>query len=243
MFQGFGTEKVEEHVHHIFPHARIVRLDSDSAQLRQQSMRLLKSFQQGDADILLGTQMVAKGHDFPNVTLVGVLNADAGLNVPSYRSTERTFQLLSQVVGRTGRGQKDGEAIIQTYHPHHYVIQTGSKQDYATFYREEMVARKATQYPPYVFLTRLELASQDEVLLTEAMFDLHAYLNEKIVEKDYLIGPNTPYPEKNGPFFRRRFILKFKKKEHMKDLLQDVNELLRTKRQIRFHINVDPYDI
>ena len=243
MFQGFGTEKVEEHVHNIFPLARIVRLDSDSAQLRQQSMRLLKSFQQGEADILLGTQMVAKGHDFPNVTLVGVLNADAGLNVPSYRSTERTFQLLSQVVGRTGRGQKDGEAIIQTYHPNHYVIQTGSKQDYANFYREEMMARKATQYPPYVFLTRLELASQDEALLTEAMFDLHAYLNEKIIEKDYLVGPNTPYPEKNGPFYRRRFILKFKKKEHMNDLIQDVNELLRTKRQIRFHINVDPYDI
>lgn len=243
MEQGFGTEKVEEHIHTLFPHARTIRLDSDTAQIRNHSLRLLQTFQQGDADILLGTQMVAKGHDFPNVTLVGVLNADLGLNVPSYRSPERTFQLLSQVVGRTGRGQKDGEAIIQTYHPNHYVIQTGSKQDYASFYALEMQARRATQYPPYVFLARLELASQDESLLSLVTMDIYDYLKETTVEKDYLIGPNIPYPEKSGPFFRRRLILKFKRKEHMMNRFRDLNHLLMSKKALRYSLNIDPYDI
>ncbi len=243
MYRGFGIEKVEEHLIKLFPNKKIIRMDSDTASIREHMLKDLKTFQEGKADILLGTQMVAKGHDFPNVTLVGVLLADMGLNVPSYRSAERTFQLLSQVVGRTGRGDKDGEAIIQTYHPEHYVIQTGSAQDYATFYREEMMARKATQYPPYTFLTLLEIASSDEVLLTETVMNLYTYLQEKIPHSDHLIGPNIPYPEKQGPFYRRRILLKYKNKDAMIALTQDVFSILQGKRNIRFHFNIDPYVI
>jgi primosomal protein N' (replication factor Y) len=243
MHRGFGIEKVEEHLTHLFPNKTIIRLDSDNASIREHMLRDLKTFQEGNADILLGTQMVAKGHDFPNVTLVGVLLADMGLNVPSYRATERTFQLLSQVVGRTGRGHKDGEAMIQTYHPNHYVIQTGSKQDYMAFYQQEMMARKATQYPPYTFLTMLEVASTDDVLLSETVMNLYRYLQEKIPDSDHLIGPNIPYPEKQGPYFRRRILLKYKNKDAMIALTQDVFSILQGKRNIRFQFNVDPYVI
>ncbi len=243
MHQGFGVEKVEEHLHALYPDARVIRLDSDSNQIREKTLASLRQFQEGQADILLGTQMVAKGHDFPNVTLVGVLLADMGLNIPSYRATERTFQLLSQVVGRTGRGDKDGLAMIQTYHPQHYVIQTGSHQDYASFYREEMASRRATQYPPYTFLTLLEIEAQDEVLLTETMFQLVDYLHEKIPREDHLIGPNIPYPEKRGPFYRRRLLLKYKDKAAMTAVIKDVYTLLQSKRNLRFHLNLDPYDV
>ena len=149
---GFGTERVQAEVEHQWPAARVARLDRDTVRRRGAAARLIRRFARRELDILVGTQMVAKGHDFPGVTLVGVVSADVGLGVPDFRSAERTFQLLTQVAGRAGRGDTPGEAIVQTLHPDHYSIRHACDQAYAPFYREELRYRRAMRYPPAVSL-------------------------------------------------------------------------------------------
>jgi len=149
---GFGTERVEADVRAAFPDARVARLDRDSARRRGAISDVLARFAAGEIDVLIGTQMIAKGHDFPRVTLVGVISADVGLGLADFRASERTFQLLTQVVGRAGRGDTKGEAIIQTLYPDHYSIQHACRQDYRSFFKEELVFRKAMRYPPVVAL-------------------------------------------------------------------------------------------
>lgn len=149
---GFGTERVEQDVTDIFPQARVARLDRDSTRRRGSLPEILGDFRRGRIDVLVGTQMIAKGHDFPNVTLVGVISADVGLGIADFRASERTFQLLTQVVGRAGRGERPGEAIIQTIYPNHFSIRHATRQDYRGFFADEIVYRKAMRYPPAVAL-------------------------------------------------------------------------------------------
>ena len=149
---GFGTERVETEVRRLWPHARVARLDRDAVRRKGALAALLQRFRDGGLDILVGTQMIAKGHDFHRVTLVGVVSADVGLGLADFRASERTFQLLTQVVGRAGRGEHAGEAIIQTLYPHHYSIQLACKQDYAAFFERELKFRRAMRYPPAVSL-------------------------------------------------------------------------------------------
>jgi primosomal protein N' (replication factor Y) len=145
---GFGTERLEADVADRFPGATIARLDRDAARRRGAGAALLARFREGDIDVLVGTQMIAKGHDFPNVTLVGVVSADAGLQVADFRAAERTFQLLTQVAGRAGRGVRPGSAILQSFHPEHYSIVHACRQAYGPFFEEEMRYRTALHYPP-----------------------------------------------------------------------------------------------
>jgi primosomal protein N' (replication factor Y) len=149
---GFGTEKVEEQLAAAFPEARIGRVDRDSVRRKGALASLLSRFAAGDLDVLVGTQMIAKGHDFPRVTLVGVVSADVGLGLADFRAAERTFQLLTQVAGRAGRGERAGEAIVQTIYPDHYSIQLACRQDYAAFFERELVYRRGMRYPPMVAL-------------------------------------------------------------------------------------------
>ena len=149
---GFGTERVEEHLATRFPHARIGRVDRDAVRRKGALTSLLSRFAAGELDILVGTQMIAKGHDFPRVTLVGVISADVGLGMADFRSAERTFQLLTQVAGRAGRGEQPGEAIVQTLYPEHYSVQLACRQDYAGFFERELAFRKGLRYPPIVAL-------------------------------------------------------------------------------------------
>jgi primosomal protein N' (replication factor Y) len=149
---GFGTERVEAEVRAIFPEARVSRVDRDTMRRRGAITALLRRFAAGDIDVLVGTQMLAKGHDFPRVTLVGVVSADVGLGLADFRAAERTFQLLTQVAGRAGRGEIRGEAIVQTLFPSHYSIRHACRQDYGAFYREEIAFRQAMRYPPAVSL-------------------------------------------------------------------------------------------
>jgi primosomal protein N' (replication factor Y) len=149
---GFGTERVEAEVRRLFPLARVARLDRDTSRRRGAAADMLASFGEGEIDILVGTQMIAKGHDFPRVTLVGVISADVGLGMADFRSAERTFQLLTQVAGRAGRGEAAGEAIIQTVFPDHYSIQLACRQDYQAFFEQELAFRRAMRYPPVVAL-------------------------------------------------------------------------------------------
>ena len=149
---GFGTERVEAEISHQVPGVRVGRLDRDAVRRRGASLELLARFASHELDVLVGTQMIAKGHDFPNVTLVGVVSADVGLGLADFRAAERTFQLLTQVAGRAGRGETRGEAIIQTLYPGHYSIRHACRQDYAAFFEDEMAYRSAMRYPPVVAL-------------------------------------------------------------------------------------------
>jgi primosomal protein N' (replication factor Y) len=149
---GFGTERVEQQLREQFPDARIGRVDRDSVRRKGALTTLLAKFASGGLDVLVGTQMIAKGHDFPRVTLVGVISADVGLGLADFRAGERTFQLLTQVAGRAGRGERAGEAVIQTLYPEHYSVQLACRQDYAAFFEREIVFRRAMRYPPAVAL-------------------------------------------------------------------------------------------
>jgi primosomal protein N' (replication factor Y) len=165
---GFGTEKVEEQLAEAFPNARIGRVDRDSVRRKGALASLLGRFAAGELDILVGTQMIAKGHDFPGVTLVGVVSADVGLGLADFRAAERTFQLLTQVAGRAGRGERTGEAIVQTLYPDHYSIQLACRQDYRAFFERELAYRRGMRYPPMVALINTSVRGRtfDEAMQT-----------------------------------------------------------------------------
>lgn len=243
MKEGFGTEKVVSSLQRLFPEANIARLDTDMTGVRSNVTNIIKQFQEKKIDILVGTQMVAKGHDFPNVTLVGVMLADLGLHVPHYRATERTFQLIAQVVGRTGRGTQPGEAIIQTTMPNHHAIQLGAKQDYPSFYEREMKDRKLRQYPPFTFLARFELTSRDQNLVDEVALELEQSLKTQLENVAEVIGPNIPYPEFYAGVYRRRILLKYKKYQLLHPILETIYPLLLTKKTVKILFNLDPYDM
>ena len=158
---GFGTEKLEEAVERLFPAARIARMDRDTTRRKGSLLRILKNLQQGAIDILIGTQMVAKGHDFPNITLVGIVCADTALNLPDFRSSERTFQLLAQVAGRAGRGERPGRVILQTYTPGHFTITAARKQAFHAFYEKEIQHRRSLGYPPYSRMVQLLVSGKN----------------------------------------------------------------------------------
>jgi primosomal protein N' (replication factor Y) len=161
-FRGVGTEQVERTVEEIFPEARLARMDVDTTSAKWSHHRILERVEAGEIDILLGTQMIAKGLDFPNVTLVGVINADVGINLPDFRATERTFQLLTQVAGRAGRGPKGGEVIIQTSLPNHYAVSCSLAHDFEAFAERELEARKSPVYPPYCRLVNIVVSGLQE---------------------------------------------------------------------------------
>ena len=181
---GIGTQQVEQVVRKIFSHARVLRMDMDTTRTKNGHEKILSAFQNQEADILIGTQMIVKGHDFPNVTLVGILAADLSLYADDYKAGERTFQLLTQAAGRAGRGEKQGNVIIQTYDPEHYCIQASAKQDYQAFYEEEMSYRMLADYPPAVFMISIHGSGKDEEHLQKAM--------------EYLVKVTERMPEKKA---------------------------------------------
>src|SRR5687767_4047468 len=150
--RGFGTEKVAHEISTLWPTARVARLDRDTVRRKGAAADILRSMGAGSIDVLVGTQMIAKGHDFPRVTLVGVISADVGLGLADFRAAERTFQLLTQVAGRAGRGVERGEAIVQTLYPHHYSIEHACRQDYPGFFERELIYRRTMCYPPAIAL-------------------------------------------------------------------------------------------
>jgi primosomal protein N' (replication factor Y) len=153
---------VEEELHRAFPRARIARMDRDTVSGKRQFETILQGFREGNFDILVGTQMIAKGHDIPNVTLVGVVNADIGLGMPDFRAAERTFQLLTQVAGRAGRGETPGIVLVQTINPDHYAVRFAAAQDYRLFYEKEIQFRRSMRYPPFSALANLLVRSEKQ---------------------------------------------------------------------------------
>lgn len=241
--QGFGTERIVEETKRLFPQARLLKLDSDSSKVRQTIAKTLKKFADHEADILIGTQMIAKGHDFPNVTLVGLVLADIGLTLPSYRSSERTFQLITQAVGRSGRGLTRGQALIQTYAPDHYAVTLGAAQDYEQFFKTEMYQRKLTNYPPYSYLMSLTLSGKSEELVIQVSDTLAQMVIDKIGDKIELLGPSSPYIPFLGGVHRRVILLKYKRFDVIEAPLREIVELLSQKTLVRLWVNIDPYDV
>lgn len=178
-----GTQQVEERILKMFPHARVLRMDKDTTKKKDDYEKILSAFSERKADILIGTQMIVKGHDFPGVTLVGVLAADLSLSAGDYRAAERTFQLLTQAVGRAGRGKEAGEAVIQTYRPEHYGVVHAAKQDYESFYEEEIAYRQICSYPPVSHMLAILLSSTDKAGVEKAAVRLAKLLRENILKE------------------------------------------------------------
>jgi primosomal protein N' (replication factor Y) len=193
---GIGTQQVEAEVRKFFPKARVARMDSDAVSSKGAHSKILNAFRKGEVDVLVGTQMIAKGLDFPNVTLVGVVNADVALNFPDFRASERTFNLLTQVAGRSGRSKKGGTVIVQTYAPEHYSILAARNHDYESFYREEIAAREAVMYPPFTAAASVLVKGPDEEGVIQAAHGLADMMNDlkgKGFDEVDVIGP-APAP-------------------------------------------------
>ncbi|WP_448167734.1 primosomal protein N' [Streptococcus hyointestinalis] len=244
-YYGTGTQKAYDELQEVFPQARILRMDVDTTRKKGAHEKILKAFGNGEADILLGTQMIAKGLDFPNVTLVGVLNADTSLNLPDFRSSERTFQLLTQVAGRAGRGDKSGEVVIQTYNPDHYAIQLAKKQDYETFYRYEMSVRKQISYPPYYYTVGITLSLADELELTRKAYQVLAMLKEALSPEAKLLGP-TPKPiARTHNLYHYHIIIKYRFEDNLETVLNRILDWTQEKdnKKLRVQIDNEPQNI
>lgn len=242
MKTGFGSERIEEEVHRLFPSATTLRLDSDSAKVRTRISKTVTAFMNHEADILIGTQMIAKGHNFPLVTLVGIVLADIGLNMPTYRSSERAFQLITQAVGRSGRHDLKGRAIIQTYSPDHYAITYAARQNYDNFYLKEMSMRKIQQYPPYTYLTSISLSGKSEETVIETMLAIVDDLNSKLVNEATILGPISPYIPYENNTYKRVALIKYKHPDVINKALSDLLNVFKSKTNVSLSINIDPYD-
>lgn len=203
-----GTQQIEREVKKLFPRARVLRMDYDTTRTKESYEQILTSFGKGEADVLVGTQMIVKGHDFSNVTLVGVLAADLSLHASDYRASERTFQLLTQAVGRAGRGSKAGEAVIQTYLPEHYSIRTAAAQDYEAFFQQEMLYRKLLSYPPIAFMLGIYLSGPQEEFLKTCSEQLGELIQRFSVEGLIVIGPAAAALSRKQDLYRRVIYLK-----------------------------------
>lgn len=231
-----GTQQIESLVLKSFPGAKVLRMDADTTRKKDDHEKILSAFGRGEADILIGTQMIVKGHDFPRVTLVGVLAADLSLCSGDYRAGEKTFQLLLQAVGRAGRGERPGEAVIQTYHPDHYCIQAAAAQDYDWFYQEEMDYRSLMEYPPRAAMAAVRGAGKEEELLVRAMDYCRKYIERIYPGKDLtLIGPAPESVAKVQDMYRRVLYMRHQDREilvRIKNALEKYIEVNRGFRNI-----------
>lgn len=243
---GTGTQKVEEELYKLFPESRVLRMDVDTTKHKGAHEEILETFGAGQADILLGTQMIAKGLDFPNITLVGVLSADTSLHLPDYRAAERTFQLLTQVSGRAGRHDKLGEVIIQTYTPEHYAIELAKTQDYEPFYEREMFLRRRSNYPPYYFVALIQLSHEDVMMAAEYAGRVADWLRGNLSNQVAIIGPTTASIARLQNRYRYQCLIKYKIEPNLIPVLQRLLAMYRAewiKQGILMTVDLDPSTI
>ena len=239
---GIGTEKIEEQLNNLFPDKKVIRMDFDTTSTKGSHEKIIKSFAAGEYDILLGTQMVAKGLDFPNVTLVGVINADTSLNIPDFRSSETTFQLLCQVAGRSGRGEKTGKVIIQTFNPDHYAIRYAKNHDYIGFYTEEMLIRQKLGYTPYYYLTVIKILSKSYEEARDVSNKVAEYL-KKNLSSTVMLGPSIANVFKVNNVYRFQIVLKYKKEDNLYPVLNNLIEHYKSNSKIKIDIDFNPIHI
>jgi primosomal protein N' (replication factor Y) len=236
---GLGTERLEETLNKKF-NARVVRMDIDTTSKKGMHEKIINDFGNHEYDILLGTQMIAKGLDFPLVTLVGVINADSSLNIPDFRSAENTFQLLSQVSGRAGRSDLPGEVIIQTYNPDHYSINYSKNHDYLKFYEEEMKIRKVLNYPPYYYITIVNVTSKDYNEGFSEANKIGNYLKKYLSKDTQVLGPSMANVFKINNIYHYECIIKYKHDDKLIPVLTKLDEIYKTNNKVDISIDVDP---
>ncbi len=236
---GLGTEKLEQEIIDKF-NARVIRMDADTTSKKGMHEKIIKEFGEEKYDILLGTQMIAKGLDFPKVTLVGVINADMSLCVPDFRSSERTFQLLSQVSGRAGRGKYPGEVIIQTYNSEHYSIKYAKEHDYLNFYKEEMNIRKVLKYSPYYFITLVKISCKDYEEGFKHANKIGDYLKNNLSSDTIVLGPTMANMFKINNIYNYQCIIKYKKDDKLIKILTDIDNIYKTNNNVNVEIDIDP---
>ena len=245
---GSGTQKIEVLVKELFPEYRVERIDSDILTKKNAHIELLNKFQKGEIDVLVGTQMIAKGLDNPNVTLVGVISADTGFSVPDFRASERGFQLLTQVAGRAGRGEYKGKVLFQTYNPDYYAFQTAKSQNYEKFFETEIKARQEFDYPPFSQIIRLILSSLNNYRAEKSAMEIALRLNtmtEKFGFTEYLetLGPTPCIIAKINGFYRFQILIKNKLSQKGHDFVSRFLDKITLPKDIKLAIDVDPLDI
>lgn len=245
---GTGTQKIEQYIKELFPENNVERIDSDILVRKGEHIRLLEKFQRGDIDILVGTQMIAKGLDNPNVTLVGVISADASFNLPDFRASERGFQLLTQVAGRAGRGEFAGKVLFQTYNPDFYALESAKSQNYVEFYTAEIAAREEFDYPPFSQIIRLILSSQNGFRAEKSAQEIAMRLSlmvEKfgISERIEVLGPTPCVIERINSQYRFQILIKNKMGEKGHQFVSSFMNKIIMPKDIRLAIDVDPLDI
>jgi len=238
-YYGTGTQKAYDELAELFPQARILRMDVDTTRKKGSHQALLDQFGRGEADILLGTQMIAKGLDFPNVTLVGVLNADTALNLPDFRSSERTFQLLTQVAGRAGRAEKAGQVLIQSYNPEHYAIRFAKDQDYEGFYAYEMSIRRQLGYPPYYFTIGITLSHKKEEEVVKRAYEVMGILRSGLSDTSKILGP-TPKPiARTHNLYHYQILIKYRLEDELGQTLNQVLALTQERENSELRLSID----
>lgn len=245
---GTGTQKIEQYVKELYPDYNIERIDSDILTRKGEHIRLLEKFQNGDIDILVGTQMIAKGLDNPNVTLVGVISADASFNLPDFRASERGFQLLTQVAGRAGRGEFRGRVFFQTYNPEYYALESAKSQNYLNFYEKEIISREEFDYPPFSQIIRLILSSQNNFRAEKSASEIALRLCTMIEkfgfgERLEVLGPTPCVIEKINGYYRFQIIIKNKLDEKGHQFISSFLNKITAPKDIKLTVDVDPLDI
>ncbi|MCY7827325.1 primosomal protein N' [Bacillus spizizenii] len=243
-FFGTGTQRVEEELTKVLPNARVIRMDVDTTSRKGAHEKLLSAFGEGKADILLGTQMIAKGLDFPNVTLVGVLSADTTLHIPDFRSAEKTFQLLTQVSGRAGRHEKPGQVIIQTYTPSHYSIQLTKTHDYETFYQHEMAHRREQSYPPYYYLALVTVSHEEVAKAAVTAEKIAHFLKANCGADTKILGPSASPIARIKDRYRYQCVIKYKQETQLSALLKKILEHYKREieqKHVMISIDMNPY--
>ncbi|MGG4453501.1 primosomal protein N' [Brevibacillus porteri] len=243
-FFGTGTQKVEAELAKLFPGIRVIRMDVDTTSRKGSHEELLNKFRTGQGDVLLGTQMIAKGLDFPRVTLAGIIAADTSLHLPDFRAAEKTFQLLTQVGGRAGRHELDGDVVIQTYTPEHYSIIHATKHDYPAFYQDEMMQRRRTGYPPYFRLVLITFSHEDVPVVIRGAHTMADYLRQRLAQTTVLLGPVASPIARVKDRFRFQIMLKYRDEPQLSDLLAQATaafEEWNKQQKVLMTIDVDPY--
>jgi len=245
-FFGTGTQRVEEEIMKLFPEARVIRMDVDTTSRKGSHEKLLRQFSEGEADILLGTQMIAKGLDFPNITLVGVLAADTTLHLADFRAAEKTFQLMTQVSGRAGRHELPGEVFIQTYSPEHYAIELAKEQHYESFYEMEMKTRKQFGYPPFYYFTLIQFSHEDVLKVNEFAQKATTFLREQLSTTTMIIGPTASAISRMNNRYRYQCLIKYKQESKLTPTLQQLIKMYRSdwmKHGLTMTVDMDPMSI
>jgi primosomal protein N' (replication factor Y) len=244
-FAGIGTQKVEETLNKIFPHARVVRMDSDALKRKEDYRRILGDFRAGKIDVLLGTQMIAKGLHFPNVTLVGIIYADLALHQPDFRAGERTFQLLTQVAGRAGRGDIEGEVFVQAFTPFHPAIQFARRHDFTGFYEQELEFRRQLKYPPFSRIALLTLKGRNEEKVKFSTGYLKRELDKLLAEFPglTLAGPAPAPLLRAETFYRYQIMLRGQRMSALSSKLAQLTQTVELPEDVALAVDIDPVEM